>query len=247
MRGISFIQVPTTLLAMVDSSVGGKTAIDLPSGKNLIGAFYQPESVYININFLKTLDDNQFQSGLGEVLKYAFIEGNCCFNEPQNLMEFLITNVNRVKSRDIYTLERLIFTCLTFKSNVVKADEKEAGLRKVLNLGHTYGHAIETLTNYKKYTHGQCVAMGILFIFNWALKNCYIDEEYYKVVINLLALYDFKTYKTNIKSQKIIDTMLVDKKNKNGNITFVAPLNNRVATEKQIESIEELKNWITQN
>lgn len=244
MRGISFIQVPTTLLSMVDSSVGGKTAIDLPNGKNILGAFYQPTEVFINLNFLKTLDEKQYSSGLGEVLKYAFIENNCCFNEPRLLYEFLATNINRIKSRDLYFVEQMIEICLEYKIKVVNADEKESGLRKVLNLGHTFGHALETLTKYKKYTHGQAVVWGMYTMFDWALKNCYIDLFYYDAAIKLLDLYGFKRFNGKFNIDKLIELMRVDKKSNSGNIKLIIPTKDRKVFEKEISDIEAFKKWL---
>lgn len=246
MRGINFIQVPTTLLSMVDSSVGGKTAIDMNSAKNILGCFYQPECVFINLNFLKTLDERQYMSGLGEVLKYAFIEGNCCNGDPKSLFEFLSINSSRILSRDLYFLEKLIAICLTYKINVVRADEKEAGLRKVLNLGHTLGHALETHTKYKKYTHGEAVIWGMTLIFKWALKNCYIDTVYYKAAMELIALYGFKPLNENIKTDKIVDLMLLDKKAETGKIKLIVPSGARVVTEKEITNFEEFKLWLAE-
>ncbi len=245
MRGINFIQVPTTLLSMVDSSVGGKTAIDMPSAKNILGSFYQPECVYINLNFLKTLCERQYMSGIGEVLKYAFIEGNCCNNEPKSLFEFLSINSSRILSRDLYFLEKLVTICLLYKINVVRADEKEAGLRKVLNLGHTLGHALETLTKYKKYTHGEAVIWGLTLIFNWALKNCYIDTVYYKAAMDLISLYGFKNIREKIKTDKLIELMLLDKKADSGVIKLIIPNGARVVTEKELKNVYEFKAWLS--
>lgn len=150
MRGINFVQVPTTLLACVDSSVGGKTAIDTAFGKNLVGTFYQPKVVYINPRFLKTLDERQFKTGLGEVVKYSFIEKSCLLEEEVNLTNFLSEKFKEILDRDEKTLSKLIEICIKLKKSVVEKDEKESNLRKILNFGHTYGHAIEKITNYKK-------------------------------------------------------------------------------------------------
>ncbi len=244
MRGISYIQVPTTLLSMVDSSVGGKTAIDLPKAKNILGCFYQPQSVFINLNFLTTLCDRQFMSGIGEILKYAFIEGNCCFNEPKSLMEFLAINSSRILERDLYFLEKLISICLIYKINVVRADEKEGGLRKVLNLGHTFGHALETLTKYKRYTHGEAVVWGIIIMLKWAVKNCYIDTLYYNSAMELIAKYGFKPFNKKINIDEIIDFMKIDKKSNSGNINLIVPTGARVVSEKEITNVIEFKTWL---
>lgn len=246
MRGIPFIQVPTTLLSMVDSSVGGKTAIDLMNAKNILGAFYQPECVYINLNFLNTLDARQYKSGLGEVLKYAFIEQNCIQGELLYLLEFMVANVNRIFERDFYYLEKMITSCLYLKMCVVNADEKEQGLRRVLNLGHTFGHALETLTKYKKYTHGEAVVYGLFVIFKWALKNCYIDTSYYNAAVELLKLYEFKPLEAKLDINKIVDLMKIDKKSESGQIRLVVPVSPRFVADKEVLNPQEFKAWLAE-
>lgn len=224
MRGISFIQVPTTLLSCVDSSVGGKTGIDTAFGKNLIGSFYQPVAVFINPAFLKTLDDKQFFSGLGEVLKYAFIEKSCLCNEFFNLINFLTEKRELILKRDIKILSDIILFCIKLKASVIEKDEKEFGLRRILNFGHTYGHAIETLTNYKKFTHGEAVAAGIFFAFSLAEKQNLLDENYKFLAEDILKKYGFY-YFYNFNKEKLLDTMKADKKVEDDFINFVLPTN----------------------
>lgn len=222
MRGINYIQVPTTLLACTDSSVGGKTAINTSYGKNLIGSFYQPNSVFINVNFLKTLDERQFKSGLGEVVKYGFIEKSCLCDEELNLMNFLNQNVQNILNRDILTLSDLIKICIKLKIAVVNRDEKEKGLRKILNYGHTYGHAIEKITNYRKFTHGESVIGGILFALNFAFKNGKIDKEYKFLCQDLISKFNFPKI-PQFDRNKILNIMKTDKKSGNDYITFILP------------------------
>lgn len=222
MRGINYIQVPTTLLACTDSSVGGKTAINTSYGKNLIGSFYQPNSVFINVNFLKTLDERQFKSGLGEVVKYGFIEKSCLCDEELNLMNFLNQNVQNILNRDILTLSDLIKICIKLKIAVVNQDEKEKGLRKILNYGHTYGHAIEKITNYRKFTHGESVIGGILFALNFAFKNGKIDKEYKFLCQDLISKFNFPKI-PQFDRNKILNIMKTDKKSGNDYITFILP------------------------
>ena len=222
MRGINLIQVPTTLLSCTDSSVGGKTAINSKYGKNLIGAFYQPKAVFINVNFLKTLDEKQFQSGLGEVLKYGFIEKSCLAQEDYNLMNFLRENQEKIISKDVLILMDLIKICLNLKISVVQNDEKESGLRKILNYGHTYGHALETITGYKKYTHGQCVAAGIYFALNLAFETDKIDKEYKFLCEDILHNFGFEPI-TKYNMLKLIDIMRKDKKATTDEIKFILP------------------------
>lgn len=223
MRGIDFIQIPTTLLAAVDSSVGGKTGIDLPDGKNIIGTFYQPKKVIINTNFFNTLDEKQYKSGLGEVLKYAFIEESCEYDVPLFLYEFLTLGCEKIMQREPLTVIRMIEYCLNLKIAVVSKDEKEGGLRKILNFGHTLGHALETITKYKKYTHGEAVVYGMFFIINWAYKKEYINYSYYRLSLDLLEKYGFKPLEDYYPEDKLIEIMKKDKKATSDKITFIIP------------------------
>ena len=223
MRGIDFIQVPTTLLACTDSSVGGKVAIDTDFGKNLVGSFYQPKVVFINTNFLKTLDERQYKSGLGEVVKYIFIEKSCKCNEDLNLTNFITENTDKILSKDIKTLNKLIEICIKLKTSVVEKDEQEAGLRKVLNFGHTYGHAVEKVTKYKKYTHGEAVVKGIIFAFNLAEKRGLIDKNYKFFAEDILRKFDFKKI-PDLKEEKLLKAMQADKKATSDKIIFILPI-----------------------
>ncbi len=222
MRGIDFIQIPTTLLACVDSSVGGKTGIDTDYGKNLVGTFYQPKAVFININFLKTLDTKQFKTGLGEVVKYSFIEKSCKPEFEINLFNFLSENFEKINNKDIRTLERLVEYCVTLKIAVVEQDEKEGSLRKILNFGHTYGHAIEKITNYKKYTHGEAVVEGMRFAFKLAVEKGLIEKNYKFLADDVINKFKFTSVK-KFNMKKITEIMKSDKKASNGKITFVLP------------------------
>ena len=242
MRGIDFIQVPTTLLACVDSSVGGKTAIDMPHGKNYVGAFYQPKAVYVNINFLKTLDEKQYKSGFGEVIKYAFIEKSCNVSENYNLLEILKNNLENYESRDVEFLSNIIKICLELKSAVVNQDEKEKGLRKILNLGHTFGHALEEETNYKRYSHGYGVVLGIMYVFNYALQNGFCDRAYYDEAFTLMHIYGYEPDKfLFVNKKQVLKYMQTDKKSDNGIITFILPTKHGEVTECKISDIKTLK------
>lgn len=223
MRGINLIQVPTTLLACVDSSVGGKTAVNNKYGKNLVGAFYQPEAVVINTNFLITLSDRDFKTGLGEVVKYGFIEKSCQCSEEFNLINFLEENSELILKRNQKVLKELIEICINLKISVVQKDEKENDLRKILNFGHTYGHAIEQLSKYR-YTHGECVVAGINFAFELALKNNLIDKNYKFFMGEVLKKFDFKPVK-KYELNKVIPQMKTDKKITNNKICFILPIN----------------------
>lgn len=222
LRGVDFIQIPTTLLAQVDSSVGGKVAINTDFGKNLVGAFYQPKLVLADTTTLKTLDNRQFKTGLAEVVKYAFIEKTAKCN--YNFLKFLSENADKIKTHDSETLKQMIKICCEIKAKVVNEDERESGLRAILNLGHTYGHAIEKVTNYSHFTHGEAVAIGLRFAFDLAKARGTITNEYYNEAIVLLAKYAL-TYvlPQNTKKEDLIAAMAFDKKVLDNKIRFVLP------------------------
>lgn len=223
MRGIGYVQIPTTLLSMVDSSVGGKTAVDMKEAKNIVGTFYQPSAVFININFLKTLDKRQFMSGVGEILKYAFIEDNCGYKHSLFLFEYLTLCAEKLLQHDSMTLMRVIEYCLNLKIAVVDQDEKELNLRKILNFGHTLAHALEVKGKYKKYTHGEAVVQGLYFVFNYAYKKGLISYSYYRLSVELLDKYGFAQKQLKYKSFEIIEIMKKDKKALSDKITFIVP------------------------
>ena len=237
MRGIDFIQVPTTILAAVDSSVGGKTAIDLSAAKNIIGTIYQPKKVLININFFKTLDKRQFMSGLGEVIKYAFIEDSCNCDVPLYLFEFLTLGNDKILQREPLTLIRMVEYCLRLKIAVVSKDEKEKGLRKILNFGHTFAHALETITHYRRYTHGEAVIYGMFFIINWAYKQNYISYSYYRLSLDLFEKYGFKPLKETYSKEKLIDIMKKDKKATSDKIAFIIPCDKKKVKEIKLSDV----------
>jgi len=174
MRGIPFIQVPTSLLAMVDSSVGGKTGINLPEGKNLVGAFNQPKHVLIDTDILKTLPKEEFEAGMAEVIKYAFI------SKHGNLINRLQDNAEAIKQLDPTALRELIQASCEIKAQVVAADETESkDIRSWLNFGHTFGHAVEAITEYKMYRHGEAVSIGMVYagILSNMLNGEFTEEE----------------------------------------------------------------------
>ena len=224
LRGIDFIQIPTTLLACVDSSVGGKVGINTDFGKNMVGAFYQPKAVFCNLNFLQTLDERQFKTGLSEVIKYAFIEKSCQADCEYNFFEVLENNVDKILSRDKETLAKVIKISLELKASVVAKDEKELGLRKILNFGHTLGHAIEKITDYKKYTHGEAVAIGMNFAISLAFKKGLISEEYKNQSLKLIKKYDLAEKMPKFNQSKLVEAMQSDKKVENGKIKFILPI-----------------------
>lgn len=224
LRGIDFIQIPTTLLSCVDSSVGGKVGINTDYGKNLVGAFYQPKVVFCNLNFLDTLDERQFKTGLAEVLKYAFIEKSCHTLHKYNFYDFLNENVDVIYSRDKEILSKIIEISLQLKLTVVAHDEKEKGLRRILNFGHTYAHAVEAITNYKKYTHGEAVAIGMVFAINLAFREGVISNEYKNQALEFIEKYNIVRKTPDFNKEKMISIMKSDKKSENNRIKFILPV-----------------------
>ncbi|MDO5305200.1 MAG: 3-dehydroquinate synthase, partial [bacterium] len=221
-RGVDFIQIPTTLLAQVDSSVGGKTAVNNEFGKNLIGTFYQPKLVIADTKTLTTLDERQLKTGLAEVVKYAFIEKSC--GEDFNFFEFLEKNVEEIKKLNLQFVDEMVEICCKLKASVVHKDEKENGLRAILNLGHTYGHALEKCSNYSVFTHGEAVAVGLQVCFDLSFAMHLIDDEYYDRATNLINNFDFSLPEHEyFEPQKLIDAMKFDKKVEAGKVRFVLP------------------------
>jgi 3-dehydroquinate synthase len=213
MRGIDFIQIPTTLLAMTDSSVGGKTAINITKGKNIAGAFYQPKLVWINTKFLESLPERHVRSGLSEIIKYAFIFDEKFYEYLTNLLENEF-----VLPKDF---DYMICKSCSYKAKVVEKDEKEViGLRAILNFGHTYAHAIESATHYRKFLHGEAVAIGMLFAAKLSLKLKLCKKETYNKIAKLLRLAAFNLDTKNNPKQ-FLSLMKRDKKSVNGNIDFV--------------------------
>lgn len=178
-RGVDFIQIPTTLLSQVDSSVGGKTAVNHPLGKNMIGAFYQPKAVIIDTNCLSTLPEREFAAGIAEVIKYGIIYDGAFF-------DWLEENLDRLYTLDEDALTYAIARCCQIKAEVVAQDEKESGIRALLNLGHTFGHAIEAELGYGNWLHGEAVSSGTVMAAKTSLLRGLISEEQFERIIALL-------------------------------------------------------------
>jgi len=205
-RGIPYLQIPTTLLAQVDSSIGGKVAIDLPSAKNMVGSFYQPKYVLVDVSCLKSLSKNLLIDGLGEVVKYGIIESPFIF---ENLEKYStqILNLNTKK------LAHIVYECAKIKARIVEKDEfDKKDKRIVLNLGHTIGHAIETAGKYNKYTHGNAVSLGIIAASYISKEMNILSEKNFIRICNVLRNLKLKTKLKNISIFKIIDAYKHDKK-----------------------------------
>ena len=214
LRGIPFVQIPTTLLAQVDSSVGGKTGINHLLGKNMIGAFYQPQAVVIDLNVLKTLDNRQISAGLAEVIKYGLIW-------DEDFFKYLEVNIENLKQLDFDHLEHVIYRSCEIKAKVVSEDEKESGIRAILNLGHTFGHAIENCLGYGEWLHGEAVGCGMVLAAKMSFTQGWLSEGEFNQVKNLISRANLPIDKPNIPYQEFINAMKLDKKNKNKEIYLV--------------------------
>ena len=216
-RGIRFVQVPTTLLAQVDSSVGGKVGINLPKAKNMVGAFLQPLGVLIDTATLETLDGREYRAGLGEVVKYGVIL-------DAELFDYLEANVAGLVRADHDVLGHVIARCCRLKADVVEQDEREeSGLRAILNYGHTFGHALEALLGYGELLHGEAVAIGMLCASRLAERLGRVDAEFTARQRKLLSALDLPTDLPQLDHDQILRTMMHDKKVQHGRLRFVLP------------------------
>ncbi len=214
MRGIPFIQIPTTLLSQVDSSVGGKTGINHPLGKNMIGAFYQPQAVIIDMHVLQTLDKREISAGLAEVIKYGLIWDQDFFDHLENHIEDL-------KNLNVMQLEQAIYRSCEIKAEVVSQDERESGLRAILNLGHTFGHAIENCLGYGEWLHGEAVGCGMVMAAQMSLAHGWINDNDFDRIRNLIQAAGLPIEKPQISLHDFLEAMSLDKKNKNQDIYLV--------------------------
>ena len=217
MRGVPFIQIPTSLLAQVDSSVGGKVAVNHPRGKNIIGAFYQPQLVLIDLSVLKTLPPRELRAGMAEVIKYGIIW-------DKDLFSFLERNLERLLSLEAQIIEEVVYRCCDIKAAVVEQDEKEANVRAVLNFGHTVGHAVEALGNYELKKHGEAVAVGMVMAGKISVDKGLFEKLQLERMERLLTRVPLDVnLPPEWAKDKGIELMLQDKKASQGKINFVLP------------------------
>jgi len=214
MRGVRFVQVPTTLLAMVDSSVGGKTAINLPQGKNLVGSFYQPAQVTVNLDALKTLPEREYRTGLAEVVKYGVIF-------DREFFKYMERHVDGIAARDQDVLAHLVGRCCEIKAEVVRFDERESGLREILNFGHTLAHSIESRHGYGKMRHGEAVAVGMVYAAHLSCIEKQLTQSDCDRIIGLIKRLGLPVHSPVADWNVLHDTMQVDKKTVNGIPRFV--------------------------
>ena len=245
LRGINFIQIPTTLLSQVDSSVGGKTGVNGKLGKNLIGAFHQPLAVIADTAILKSLPDRELKAGFSEVIKYGLIKNK----------EFFICleeNCTKISNHDDLKLKQIILKSCSIKSEIIQDDEKENGKRALLNLGHTFAHAIESFGNYDgKIIHGEAVAIGICMAFGFSYKLGLCIHSDLERVINIFQKSNLPTSlkdipELSISTSEMMEKFKYDKKTKQGKLTFI--LNNKIGDSfiKQDVDLNTLKNFITE-
>ena len=214
-RGVHFVQVPTTVMSMVDSSVGGKTGVNHPGGKNMIGAFYQPRCVVVDIDTLDTLPDREFSSGLAEVVKYGLIR-------DREFFEWQEANVEKLMARKAGTLVHAIEKSCINKAEVVALDEREGGVRATLNLGHTFGHAIETGVGYGEWLHGEAVSVGIVMAAFMSERLGWIDQSIFKRTTSLLEKYRLPVQVPSLMTKQLfMNFMAIDKKSENGQVRFI--------------------------
>jgi len=214
MRGVNFVQIPTTVLSQVDSSVGGKVAVNHPQGKNLIGAFYQPKLVVADVKVLKTLEERQLKAGLAEVIKYGVIW-------DKEFFDFLTENRIKILELDTKTMEYLIKRCCEIKAEVVAQDEREMGIRAILNYGHTIGHALEAVTNYQRFVHGEGVAIGMIGAAKLANKLDLLDSADLKKQEEIIEDFGLAVFFDDLNIDSIIKALSKDKKVKDGMIRFI--------------------------
>jgi len=226
LRGIEFIQIPTTLLAQVDSSVGGKTAINISAGKNLVGAFYNPKGVIIDTEVLESLPKREFKSGLAEVIKYALIKN-------KSLYSLLKDHSQKILSMNHKIIEQMIFQSIQTKAKIVTKDEKENGIRAILNFGHTFGHAIEAHGKYKKILHGEAVAKGMIIACKISYLENLISEKDFIDAKSLLKMYEFDLSLHQYKYGDLKPFIFRDKKIKAGklNLVLLNRLSNAIVTD----------------
>ena len=245
LRGIKFINVPTTLLSQVDSSVGGKTGVNSKLGKNLIGSFHQPVAVIADINILKSLPDREFRAGFAEVIKYGLIKDKSFFN-------WLELEFENIFKYDNLQLQKVITKCCQIKAEIIQDDEKEYGNRALLNLGHTFAHAIESFGNYDgKIIHGEAVAIGICMAFKFSSKYSFCSRSDAERVINIFKKSKLPTSLRDIPDLSIttlamIEKFKYDKKTRNNKLTFI--LNHQIgeAFIKHDVNVNELIEFINE-
>ena len=237
LRGIDFIQLPTTLLAMADSSIGGKTGVDFMAYKNMVGAFHQPKLVFMNLSTLSTLPRREFDSGMGEIIKHGLIK-------DVDFYSWLCENIDNIHSLDYETLKQMVIRSSLVKKDVVEYDPKEQGERALLNFGHTIGHAIEKLMDFS-LLHGECVAIGMVAAAYISYKRCFIRKDELDEIISSMKAFNLPVYVSGLTSEDIYNVTRLDKKMQSDKIKFIllkgignAIIDTTVTKEEMLDAIE---------
>ena len=232
-RGVDFVLLPSTLLSQVDASVGGKTAINHPLGKNMIGAFHQPVKVLTDTGLIQTLSMRQINEGLAEIIKHSLLAGDDFF-------EWLYANFNNLTEIKDAELVESVYRSIEIKASIVEQDEKEKGIRKILNLGHTYGHAIELYGGYSEFSHGEAVAIGMIMALNLSVEEVGLKvktaEKIKKLIFKILTK---KHFKMEFQAKKLLDYMSSDKKKVGNSLNFI--LLSEIGRPKVVSDIDSLK------
>lgn len=243
-RGIAYIQIPTTLVAALDSSVGGKTAVNVPQGKNLVGAFHQPRLVITDVSTLRTLPRREIIAGLCEAIKYGVIRDPALF-------EFIAGNIEAIKKLETNALSHLIRRSCEIKAEVVEKDERESGLRQILNFGHTFGHALEAATSYRRLKHGEAVGYGMIMASRLAVGLGMLDPSEFDRIQDVIAACGRFPSIADLDPMRVAELMLHDKKVTGGKLTLVLPVKigeverRRDVAEKLIKQVirDSLRSW----
>jgi 3-dehydroquinate synthase len=234
LRGVALVHVPTTLVAQVDSSIGGKTGVNLPEGKNLVGAFYPPRLVVIDTDLLRTLPERQFRSGVAEVIKYGVIA-------DAELFAYLEQNMEKLLRKDHDALDYLIPRCVEIKADVVGRDERESGLREILNFGHTFGHALESATKYRRYLHGEAVAWGMIAAALVGRELGTTRNDDVSRMVSLIRRMGKMPDWPRVAHKILIAAMLSDKKTRAGKLRFVVSPHIGEAHSSEVVSMNALQ------
>ena len=241
LRGIDFIQIPTTLLSQVDSSIGGKTGVDFRQYKNMVGAFHMPKLVYTNINVLKDLDDRQFASGFAEVMKHGLIKDEAYY-------EWLLDHMDEIKQRDPVILKEMVYRSCMIKKAVVEKDPTEKGERALLNFGHTIGHGIEKASNFRLF-HGECVALGCVAAANISYMHHLISKDEYLEIRDMFVPFHLPItlQEINFTPEEVLENTKSDKKNATGTLKFIllktlgnAVIDTTVTDDEILSAVKEL-------
>jgi 3-dehydroquinate synthase len=230
LRGVALVQAPTTLMAQVDSSVGGKTGVNLPEGKNLVGAFYPPKLVIVDPDVLGTLPEREYRGGLAEVIKYGVIA-------DAKLFAFLEQNMDAILQRDPAALLHIIRRSIEIKAEVVTRDEKESNLRESLNFGHTFGHALESVTHYKRFQHGEAVAWGMMCAALLGHEEVKMSADAVSRIVGLIRRIGPLPAWPKLQAQRLLESMRSDKKARAGRLRFV--LSSRIGRARAYDSVPE--------